>query len=161
MKDLKIVRWLALALMFMSAVFGSANAQQSQSVTITGAVRDPACMVMNNMSGEKHRACAIACAKKGVPLGIESNDGTYYIAVSPGHPTGSANELLSPYAERSVKVTGKAAEAKGVHVITPIRAHVPKPARKSSLLCSHHSSQVARLLRATRLRSAMAQQPFF
>ena len=85
--------------------------------TITGSVRDPACLAMHSMSGEKHRACAIACAKKGVPLGIEADDGIYYIAVAPGHPTSSANGLLSKYAEQKVKVTGSVGEAKGIHVI--------------------------------------------
>jgi hypothetical protein len=53
---------------------------------------------------EDHRECALACANKGAPLGIEANDGNYYIAVSPEHPMASANSLLSKYAEQKVKV---------------------------------------------------------
>jgi len=104
-----------LVILFAIAPLRAQDAKTAK--TITGSVRDPACLVMHNMSGEKHRGCAIACAKKGVPLGIEADDGVYYIAVASGHPSESANGLLSKYAEQKVKVTGSVGEAKGIHVI--------------------------------------------
>ncbi len=90
---------------------------EDKTSTITGSVRDTGCFVLHKMSGEDHRECALACANKGTPLGIEADDGNYYIAVSPEHPMASANSLLSKYAEQKVKVTGFLGEAKGQHVI--------------------------------------------
>src|SRR5260370_41230407 len=105
------------ALVILCAIAPLRAQDANTAKTITGSVRDPACLAMHSMSGEKHRACAIACAKKGVPLGIEADDGIYYIAVAPGHPTSSANGLLSKYAEQKVKVTGSVGAAKGIQVI--------------------------------------------
>jgi hypothetical protein len=94
--------------------------------TITGSVRDTGCFVLHKMSGEDHRECALACANKGTPLGIEADDGNYYIAVSPGHPMASANALLSKYAEQKVKVTGVLGDAKGQHVIAVSRVEAAR-----------------------------------
>jgi hypothetical protein len=107
---------VVLVIVFAIAPLRAQDAKTAKKA-ITGSVRDPACLAMHNMSGEKHRGCAIACAKKGVPLGIEADDGVYYIAVASGHPSESANGLLSKYAEQKVKVTGSVGEAKGIHVI--------------------------------------------
>src|SRR6266480_675996 len=63
-----------------------------------------------------HKACAQACAKAGVPLGLLSSDGTLYVPVSskPGDPQ---NSKLMPYVESKVKVTGTHRLVSGLHTI--------------------------------------------
>src|SRR5256712_8348076 len=74
-------------------------------MTITAQVVDLNCNTTNGASGAGHKACAQACAKAGVPLGLLSSDGTMYVPVSskPGDPQ---NSNLMPYPESQVNVTG-------------------------------------------------------
>lgn len=85
-------------------------------MTITGQVVDLNCNTTNGASGEGHKACAQACAKAGVPLGVLSSDGTIYLPVSskPGDPQ---NSKLIPFAESKVKVTGMHRMVSGLHTI--------------------------------------------
>src|SRR3989449_118001 len=78
-------------------------------MTITAQVVDLNCNTTNGASGAGHKACAQACAKAGVPLGLLSSDGTMYLPVSskPGDPQ---NSKLIPFAESKVKVTGTRSE---------------------------------------------------
>src|SRR5690349_24419829 len=84
--------------------------------TITGQVVDLNCNTTNGASGAGHKACAQACAKAGVPLGILATDGTIYLPVSskPGDPQ---NSKLEQYAEGKVKVTGMHRLVSGLHTI--------------------------------------------
>src|SRR5207248_8747957 len=57
-------------------------ATAGNEMTITGSVVDLNCHTTNGASGAAHKACAQACAKSGVPLGILGADGTIYLPVS-------------------------------------------------------------------------------
>src|SRR6266496_6065675 len=57
-------------------------ATAGNEMTITGSVVDLNCHTTNGASGAAHKACASACAKAGVPLGILGTDGTIYLPVS-------------------------------------------------------------------------------
>src|SRR6266571_2288482 len=85
-------------------------------MTITAQVVDLNCNTTNGASGAGHKACAQACAKAGVPLGLLSRDGTMYLPVSskPGDPQ---NSKLIPFAESKVKVTGTHRLVIGLHTI--------------------------------------------
>jgi hypothetical protein len=85
-------------------------------MTITGSVVDLNCHTTNGASGAGHKACAQACAKAGVPLGIQASDGTIYLPVSskPGDPQ---NSKLEQYVETQVKVTGMHRMVGGLHTI--------------------------------------------
>ena len=90
-------------------------ATAGNEMTITGQVIDLNCNTTNGASGPSHKACAQACAKAGVPLGILS-EGTIYVPVSskPGDPQ---NSKLEQYAEAKVKVTGTHRMVNGLHTI--------------------------------------------
>jgi type 1 fimbria pilin len=90
-------------------------AMAGNEMTITGQVIDLNCNTTNGASGPSHKACAQACAKAGVPLGILS-EGTIYVPVSskPGDPQ---NSKLEQYAEAKVKVTGIHRMVNGLHTI--------------------------------------------
>src|SRR5437899_12941045 len=85
-------------------------------MTITAQLVDLNCHTTNGASGAAHKACAQACAKAGVPLGILASDGTIYLPVSskPGDPQ---NSKLSQFAEAQVKVTGTHRFVSGLHTI--------------------------------------------
>ena len=85
-------------------------------MTITAQVVDLNCNTTNGASGSGHKACAQACAKAGVPLGLLASDGTMYLPVSskPGDPQ---NSKLMQFAESKVKVTGTHRLVSGLHTI--------------------------------------------
>jgi len=91
-------------------------ATAGNEMTITGQVVDLNCNTTNGASGAGHKACAQACAKAGVPLGILASDGTIYLPVSskPGDPQ---NSKLEQYAEAKVKVSGTHRLVSGLHTI--------------------------------------------
>ena len=109
----------ALALLALIPPTLAAQAHEATAgteMTITGQVIDLNCYVTNGASGAGHKACANACAKAGVPLGILSSDGTIYVAVSskPGDPQ---NAKLEAFSEGKVKVTGMHRMSNGLHTI--------------------------------------------
>ena len=91
-------------------------ATAGNEVTITGQVIDLNCHTTNGASGPSHKACALACAKSGVPLGILASDSTIYVPVSskPGDPQ---NAKLASFTEGQVKVTGVHRMSHGMHTI--------------------------------------------
>ena len=105
---------LALCALPLAAQGHAATA--GNEMTITGQVIDLNCNTTNGASGASHKACAQACAKAGVPLGILASDGVIYVPVSskPGDPQ---NSKLEKYAEGKVKVTGTHRFVSGLHTI--------------------------------------------
>lgn len=105
---------LALAALPLAAQGHAANA--GTEMTVTGQVVDLNCYTTNGASGPSHKGCAQACAKAGVPLGIQASDGTIYLPVSskPGDPQ---NSKLEQYTEGHVKVTGLHRMVGGLHTI--------------------------------------------
>ncbi len=85
-------------------------------VTITGTVIDTYCNTTQGASGAAHKACAAACAGKGVSLAILGSDGIIYLPVS-SKAADPQNERLLPFAEGKVKVTGVPRENHGLHTI--------------------------------------------
>ncbi len=91
-------------------------AAPGNEMTMTGQVVDLNCFTTNGASGAAHKACAQACAKAGVPLGILASDGTIYVPVSskPGDPQ---NSKLDKFIEGKVTVTGTHRLVSGLHTI--------------------------------------------
>ena len=110
----------SVALAFLA--FGNLAAQQppglenARDVTITADVIDLSCKIVHDLSGPDHRMCAQVCADRGIPLALFVN-GEVYVPVSTGMPGDGANEQLKPFAEQSVRVTGKVIERGGMKSI--------------------------------------------
>jgi len=107
---------VVLALCALPLAAQGHTATAGNEITISGQVIDLNCHTTNGASGAGHKACALACAKAGVPLGILASDGTIYVPVSskPGDPQ---NSKLEQYAEGKVKVTGTHRFTSGLHTI--------------------------------------------
>jgi len=87
---------------------------QGKGTVLTGYVRDPFCLAKMGAKGEKHRKCAIACAKAGINLVIEEEgSGKIYLAFPEKDQT-DPNTKLIDFAERKVKVTGKILSLNGL-----------------------------------------------
>jgi hypothetical protein len=77
---------------------------------------DVSCFTLSGATGDAHKACAQACADKGIALGILASDGTIYLPLGSGMAN-PQNPKLRQYAEGKVKVTGTHRFANGLHTI--------------------------------------------
>ena len=123
MRNLKIVPLLALAvvpssilLLTFTTVLGHEK-KHSRQVAVSGRIVGVACYLEHGSMGEKHLACATACARKGIPLAVlESKTDTLYLPLASEHHK-SANGELMPFVENAVTVTGTLVEKSGVKAI--------------------------------------------
>jgi hypothetical protein len=112
----RILASAAALAIFALPLSAQAQANAGDKVTLTGQVIDVNCYTMHQLQGDQHKACATACANKGVSLAILASDGTIYMPVSskPGDPQ---NPRLVQFAEGKVKVTGTHRMVSGLHTI--------------------------------------------
>jgi hypothetical protein len=83
------------------------------SKTVTGEVVHQGCYVKRGAekgSGPAHADCALACAKKGLPLAIVAGDGLYVIT---GDYTKDNNAKLLDFVAKKVEATGEVTEKDG------------------------------------------------
>ncbi len=118
MKLMKVIV-IAMALVFsLSAVSLAASKMEGKEATLVGEVVDPACALKaGDMGrGEKHKPCAIACAKAGQTLGIwDQKTNKIYISLAP-KPGEDPNVKLMPYIAKVVRVKGELFGGTGVVV---------------------------------------------
>ena len=107
----------ALAVLLLLAFKGYAHEPKAgRKIELLGTVIDVACFVGHDSIGEKHVACAEACAKAGNPLAIlDAESGRIYLPISMDHKDPNAN--LIPFVEKRVKVSGSVVEKAGLRGI--------------------------------------------
>ena len=85
-------------------------------MTVKGEVVDVACAVDKKADGKgaAHASCAMACAKKGQPVGILTADAIYTVT---GDYAANKNGKLLDFVAKNVIVTGEVTERDGVKSI--------------------------------------------
>lgn len=86
---------------------------EAKSVTVKGYVIDSACTFTKNLQKPISADCAVACAKAGSPLVIQTDSGIVYWPISDAMPATSQNEKLLPFAGKRVTASGKLYERGG------------------------------------------------
>jgi hypothetical protein len=89
--------------------------QKAKEVSLTGEVVDVSCYLQSGARGEGHKACAIACAKAGGPLGILTKSGKLYVSVLPDDHSAGPNQKLMDYIAENVTVKGLVRSKGGVN----------------------------------------------
>lgn len=113
----------ALSLGIMTLAANPASAQMMQmaddahEVSFTATVVDLSCKIVYGLTGDDHRMCAQVCADNGIPLGLVTADGEFYLPVTTAMPGSSSNAELRAHAEHQVHVTGKVIERAGMSTI--------------------------------------------
>ena len=101
-----------------SAAFVAALASPlfAQATTVTGEVVDVACAISKapGGKGDGHAGCAMACAKKGQPVGIMTADAIYTVT---GDYAANSNAKLLEFVAKRVEVTGEVTEKDGKKMI--------------------------------------------
>ena len=83
---------------------------QGQEIVVTGEVLDMTCYIAHNLSGPQHAECARTCIRKGLPVGIKSEQGKVYLLVGEKHPV---NAELADYAAKTVTIRGMETKRRG------------------------------------------------
>jgi hypothetical protein len=116
-----LVGWGELALASGIAVGGTASAQQAPetksamvrvtsagiTTTVKGYVIDSACTFTKHLKKPISPDCAVACAKAGSPLVIQTAEGIIYWPISSDTPATGQNDKLMQYAGKMVTVSGR------------------------------------------------------
>ena len=103
MKRIKIL--VISAVLLATAAAGSLWAA-GRHATVKGYVIDSACTFVKDLKKPISAECAVACAKAGSPLVIQTAAGVIYLPIAGNMPAASQNEKLLPYAGKEVTVTG-------------------------------------------------------
>ena len=97
---------------------GTVPAQAAaKPTTIKGYVIDSSCTFTKDLKKPISSDCAVACAKAGSPLVIQSATGVIYLPISGDQPAGGQNDKLMPFAGKLVSVTGTVYMRGGAHAI--------------------------------------------
>ena len=108
---------IVAALAIMASYVLLAAEKPAKTATVTGFVIDSACAYTKNLDKPISTNCATACAKKGSPLVILTEEGTIYLPIDHATPAMGQNEKLMPYAGKRVSVTGKVYEHSGARAM--------------------------------------------
>jgi hypothetical protein len=105
---------------FVAAI---ASPLTAQSTTVKGEVVDVACATKKAPGGKgaDHAGCAMACAKKGQPVGIMTADAIYHVT---GDYAANNNAKILEFVAKQVEVSGTVTEKDGQKMInvTSIKA---------------------------------------
>lgn len=103
---------------FLFALLSAAAALAAPApVTIHGWVIDSACTFTQHLDKPLSPECAVACARKGSPLVIQTAAGEIYLPIAGKMPAAGQNARLLPFAGKAVTVTGVPYERSGARAI--------------------------------------------
>jgi hypothetical protein len=115
MKNVVFCALLALSLVLA----GQLMAADAKPVTVKGEVVDTMCYASMGARGESHAKCGLACAKKGIPVGLveEGKAGKMYILL-PGKDDSPIPDAVTQKMGKVVSVTGKVYASGGNSFLT-------------------------------------------
>lgn len=116
------------------------QAEQANTITVTGEVLDMACYIDHGATGEKHAECAKTCMESGLPVGIKGNDGKTYLLIGEHKPL---NKELAKYAAKTITVRGKAASRDGFNMIENAEIVSGSPSAAVTYTCPMHPEVVS------------------
>jgi hypothetical protein len=107
----------------MSAIALSAcicTSAMAAQMSVTGTLEDSFCYVTMGAHGPGHKACAMGCAKKGIPVAlVEKGTDKMYILLPPKNDTALPPDVISKM-EDEVTVTGDEYEKDGITYLTVV-----------------------------------------
>jgi hypothetical protein len=90
------------------------RARAAETKTVTGEIVDLMCYLDHGAKGEKHSGCAETCVKSGGPVGLLTKKNELYLIIGDHKPI---NDVLTPYAAKTITVKGKVVERNGMKMI--------------------------------------------
>lgn len=112
MKHFLAASSVALTLILVSVTF-PAPGQAQEDVTVQGEILDMACYMAKGSKGAAHKACAVLCAKKGVPMGVLTDAGEVYLLLD-DHNNPDPYEATKKFSGERAEISGKKFNKQGV-----------------------------------------------
>jgi len=112
----RLTIWSSLLLFCTCMLAWAANGSAQNApddVTVQGEIVDMACYMAKGSRGAAHKACAVMCAKRGVPIGVLTDNGELYLLLD-DHNNEDPYEAVKKLAGERAEVTGKKIEKQGV-----------------------------------------------
>jgi hypothetical protein len=88
-------------------------AHAQEDVTVQGEILDMACYMAKGSKGPSHKACAVICAKKGVPMGVLTDAGEVYLLLD-DHNNPDPYDAAKKLAGERAEIDGKKYNKQGV-----------------------------------------------
>jgi hypothetical protein len=110
--------FLSLTLGFSIALAVAGNAfAEGKPTSVTGTLEDSYCYGTMGAKGSGHKACAIKCAQKGIPVSlVEQGTDKIYVLLPAKNDTSMPEEVTNRM-EDNVTVTGKSYKKGGVNFL--------------------------------------------
>ena len=90
-----------------------AVSRAQEDVAVQGEIIDMACYMAKGAKGASHKACAVLCAKKGVPIGILTDAGEVYLLLDDHNDPDPYDDAKKLAGERA-SINGKKYNKQGV-----------------------------------------------
>jgi hypothetical protein len=84
-----------------------------EDVAVQGEIVDMACYMAKGSQGAAHKACATACVKKGVPVGVLTDAGELYLLLD-DHNNPDPYDAAKKLAGERAEISGKKYNKQGV-----------------------------------------------
>jgi hypothetical protein len=98
--------------------FGTVQGYAADSVMIKGEVVDTYCYGLMGAKGEGHRTCGLACAAKGIPVGLLENGTDKLYVLLPNKDKSPVPKGVVDMMGRQVTITGKVQAVGGSQFLT-------------------------------------------
>jgi len=106
---------IAATLLFATGIAALATAAEK---SVTGTLEDSFCYVTMGAHGPGHKACAVGCAKKGIPVAlVEKGTDKMYILLPPKNDSSLPDDVISKM-EDEVTITGDEYDKGGISYLT-------------------------------------------
>jgi hypothetical protein len=93
-------------------------AETGTAKSVTGVPEDSFCYITMGAKGPSHAKCAVACAKKGIPVTlVETGTNKMYVLIPPKNDEPLPDDLINKM-EEQVTVSGKEFTKGGVNYLT-------------------------------------------
>ena len=96
---------LSLAVALTASLALADGAAKGKAGSWKGGVLDAGCYLGHGAMGEKHKECALRCARNGMPIMLLTADGKA-VLLTPNHDDADPYEKLKGWAGSVVEVTG-------------------------------------------------------
>jgi hypothetical protein len=116
MKASSALRALPLAILAVAFLTLSRPARAQEEVTVKGEILDMTCYLSKGSKGDRHKTCAKMCAKKGLPIGVLTDEGKVFLLIE-DHDDPDPYEAVKDLAGGQAEITGKRYSKDGIESI--------------------------------------------
>lgn len=115
-KVYRVYRALWMASFAVALLVYSSSTKAQEQVTVKGEILDLTCYLSKGSKGDRHKTCAKMCAKKGLPVGVLTDDGKVFLLIE-DHDDPDPYDAVKELAGGRAEITGKRYSKDGMESI--------------------------------------------